>query len=600
MELKNQIYKDFFNNLIRIIRLQNTQREKLIIMIVLALFCMIINLIIPYFWGQITNDFFYGLQNDYDGYNTYDITQTINLIIILAVLYVSGFFFDLLKNLISAKISNEISRTLRKKIIHKINYLPISYLEKNENGDVISRIINDVETIGNTVTNFIEQIITTSTLLVASVIMMFLIQPILATVTLIIIPVSYVFIKIIINYSQEYYVQKSKQLGQINSFMDETINGLSIINIFDKKDKFKQIFKSINNDYYNISIKTQLISQITKPIMIIVQNLSYIVSVALGAILCMFKLLTVGDIVAFVQYLNNVLNPLQSIFGIFNSVQSMAASTKRIFDYLNLKDEDSINNNCKHKKLPSNTKQPIIYFKNVSFAYDEHNYVIKNFSLKIYQGQSVAIVGPTGSGKTTIIKLLLKFYNNYEGDVYLEGHNLRDIPASEVRNKISIVLQRNWMYSATIAENIKFGKLDSENDEIVNASKLAHAHNFINNTKHKYSTMLNENGSNFSNGQKQLIAMARALISKKDIIILDEATSSVDSNTEKEIYKAFDDTIKNKTSIVIAHRLSTIINADKIIIINHGRIIEEGSHAELLSNKGFYYELFNSGLQNSR
>lgn len=596
MNRGKNIFKDFAHNLKLVAMLLDTQKLKVFIMILLSLACMCIGTIIPYIWGQITNGLFYGLQNNIIKQSSIEFDNVIILIGILLILYLIEFVLSLLEKLISTKVANSITYELRKKLIHKINYLPISYHERKNTGDVLSRIINDVETVGNITTSIFVDITTTASLLIAGLVMMFIIQPILASLSIILIPISYVFIKFIVSFSQKHYNRQTENLGQINSYIEESISGLSVINTFNQQKSFNDEFVALNNNYYNESFRSQIINLLTRPVMLIIENLSYIISIVVGAFLCMMGTLTVGDIVAFTQYLNKVISPIQSIMGFSDSMQLMAASAKRIFDYLNQDDEKNVEKG--DSKIDFNIEKctPMIKASNVSFSYDKNNNVIEDFNLEIYKGQTIAIVGPTGSGKTTIIKLLLKYYDDYTGEIYIGNTNIKNISKNELREQFAIVFQRVWVFFETIANNIRYGNLNAKDKDIVKVSKLTNVHDFVVKMNENYNTKISENGSNLSNGQKQLIAIARALISNKEIIILDEATSSVDSKTEEKIYKAFDKTIKNKTAIVIAHRLSTVKKADKIIVLNHGKIEEEGTHDELLKKRGFYYDLYTSGI----
>lgn len=597
MRQQNNIFKEFVSNLRTVLSMLEAQKTKIFVMIVLSILSMIIGICIPYLWGNITNGLFYGLQDSIAGINNIEGETIIKLILVLTGFYLINFLFNIIEGLISTKVATNITYKLRKQIINKINHLPISFVEKQETGEILSRIVNDVETVGTTSTTLFVKLITSTSLLFSSIVMMFIIQSKLTLIVLLLIPIGYIFMRLIVRYSQGHYIKKTEQLGAIDAFIEETISGLSVVNVFNKRESFMKKFKDINNNLYKESILTVIISTLIDPIMVIVNNLSYISSIILGTYLCTLQILKIGDIIAFVQYLSKVQEPINSIISLFNSVQSMAASIRRIEEYLSLKDEDDIKDSGEILTTNiHNYKSPILSFKDISFSYDGKNNVINNFNLNIYKGQTVAIVGPTGSGKTTIIKLLLKFYDNYSGEIFIGNKNIKDVSKKTIRNECAIVLQKVWVFFGTISENIKYGKLDATNKEVTSVAKLSKADDFIVKLRDKYEHIISERGDNLSNGQKQLIAISRALIAEKEIIILDEATSSVDSKTEEMIYEAFDNTIKNKTSIVIAHRLSTIQNADKIIVVNHGKIEEQGTHEQLINKHGFYSELFNSGL----
>lgn len=597
MKRDKNIFKIFIHNIRLVALLLNPQKTKVIIMIILSIVYMSIGITIPYVWGQITNGLFYGLQESNPAQNGYEIEYIITLIGILLVLYLLGFSINLKERLISTKVANGLAYTLREKLIQKTNYLSISNHEKKDTGDVLSIIINDIEKVSNITTVLFVEMTTTTTLLVASLVMMFIVQPILAAISIILIPICFILVKLIVDFSQGHYIRQANNLAKINSYTDEAISGLSLIYIFNKQESFKNKFTQINNKYCDESMKAQLVNLLTRPVLLLLENFTYIVSVVAGAILCVLGTLMIGDIVAFVQYLNKVITPLHSIMDFSNSMQSMAASAQRIFNYLEEENESDSNSIKKFINLNTKTQGPIIEFENVSFSYDGKHNVLENFNLVAYKGQTIAIVGPTGSGKTTIMKLLLKYYNNYSGKISVYNTNIKYISNKELRNQFAIVLQKVWVFYESILNNIKYGKRNAKDKEVISVSKLTSVDDFVKKMNENYITKISENGHNLSNGQKQLIAIARAFISNKDIIILDEATSSIDSNTEDKIYKAFDETIKNKTAIIIAHRLSTVKKADKIIVLNRGKIEEEGRHDELLNKQGFYYELYISGLK---
>lgn len=591
------IHAGFWNNLILVWKLLSVYKQQIILISILSVAILSLNLIVPLFALRLINILFYGLtyliQNN--GEIRFD-TLVINLIV-LGVIYILIFILDTTKGILSANTSKEISRSLKDQLIAKTNKLPYSYFETNKKGDYISTIINDVEQVAEQVSETYALLITQALSVIFEIIMMFYLNIYLTLICMSIIPITLLVSSLIIKASQNNFIEQQNSVGKLNAYIEETIKGVSIIQIFNKQNKQILKFKKLNDLWYKNSKNAKLISNILEPILTFLNNVAYIVVIIVGAFMCISGSFTVGGIIAFNQYLNQFMLPLRSLFNKSNELQNIAASCKRIYDILNYpEDTDPLNQHIKISNLTKNKSNvPFIEFKNLSFSYDKKNIVISNFNLKINRGESIAIVGPTGAGKTTITKLLLKFYKEYSGKILINGYDIQNINDKKIRSLISVVTQNVWLFNDTIYNNVKYGNLNASSDEIYNACRVACAESFIKNLPESYNFKINETSSNLSTGQKQLISIARAIVSDKPILLFDEATSSVDTITEKEIYKkALNNIIAKKTSIIIAHRLSTIKNVDKIIVLNNGKIIEIGNHTKLMNKKSLYWQLVNA------
>lgn len=585
----------FISNLKHIVSLFKDYKLKLSLATIFALGATAFSVISPKIVASATNELFYGLKDKIDGVGQINFENLLYFLGMAVVMYILGTFCSCFQNIISTNISRKVCYELRKKLVHKINCLPISYFEHNSKGNLMSRVINDVDVLAQNISNILINFITSITMIIGCIIMMYSINWLLATTVIILIPVSILIVMLLISFSQKHFINQQNILGEVNAYTEEHIAGHSIIEIFNKQNDTIEEFSKINQRLYKESTKARIISQTASPLFSLIINVSYIIVVIFGALLSIVGQLTVGGIIAFVQYTNNFTNPLYSLISISNLIQQMAASSMRIEEFLNLKEEKDVEKKCCNdilKKYDSN--KPIIQFKNVSFGYEKNIKILDNISFKVYNGQTLAIIGPTGAGKTTIAKLLMRFYDIESGAIELYGKNIKDINRNEVREHISMVLQDIWLFNDTVKENIQYGNEDASYEDIVHASKIACIDDFIVKLKEKYNSIISQRAKNFSLGQKQLISIARAIVADREIMILDEATSSVDTKTEKKLYSALNNVIKNKTSIVIAHRLSTIKKADIILVINNGKIIEKGNHQELMGNKGFYYELYQS------
>lgn len=594
--MKNDIQKyslkNLFHNLHQIWILLSDYKFKVICSIILSVTVLILNLIIPIFILNITNILFYGLNNIINNSGEISYNMLFYNIINVGIIYLLRFVFDIIKNLISTNTSKLICDQLRNELFSKINLLPFSYFEKSTKGDFLSRLINDVDRLGEQITETFTSIVTLILSVILSLIMMFLLSAILTSICIIIIPLTIIFTTIITKKSQPYFLKQQESIGSLNGIIEEQIRGFSLIQVFSKQNSSANEFNNANEEWYKKSYKAQVISQLTNPLFGFLNRLSYIVVIVVGAFLCIVGTFSVGGIIAFNQYLTQFSNPLSEIINTFTNVQSIAASCQRVHEILEYpEDKNETCNNLNVLDINKNINDSLINFESINFSYNNSDYVLKNFDLQINKGETIAIVGATGSGKTTVIKLLLKFYNNYEGKIKINGNDIKKISNFDVRNLFAVVLQDVWLFKGSIYDNVKYGNQNSNREAIIKALKITKADKFINNLPYKYEFEISENASNLSNGQRQLISIARAIVADKPILILDEATSSVDTHTEKQVFEAFDSIMENKTAIVIAHRLSTIKKADKIIVLNNSQIVETGTHKKLMAKNGYYYKL---------
>ena len=487
-------------------------------------------------------------------------------------------------------ITQKICYRMRREISEKIQRMPMKYFESRTYGEVLSRITNDVDTLGMGLNQSITQIITSMATIIGVIVMMLSISPLMTLIALVILPVSAVLMSIVIRFSQKYFRSQQKYLGHINGQVEETFSGHLVIKAFNKEEDTIKKFNETNDILYESAWKSQFLSGMMHPIMMVVGNLGYGGVAISGAILAIRGTITIGDIQAFIQYVKNFTQPIQQIAQVINQVQSMTAASERVFEFLNEEEEEQTVEN------PVILKQPkgAVEFSHVRFGYDPQQIIIRDFSAKVEPGQKIAIVGPTGAGKTTIVKLLLRFYDVQGGSISLDGHDIRSFNHHDLRKNFGMVLQDTWLFKGSIMENIRYGRPDATDEEVIEAAKAAHADHFIRTLPGGYDMELNEDASNVSQGQKQLLTIARAILADSRVMILDEATSSVDTRTEERIQKAMDNLMKGRTSFIIAHRLSTIKNADMILVMKDGDIIEQGNHEELLAKNGFYADLYNS------
>ena len=505
-------------------------------------------------------------------------------------LYGVSAIFSFIQGWIMTGITQKVCYRMRREISEKINRMPMRYFESRTVGEVLSRITNDVDTLGQGLNQSITQLITSVSTMIGVVIMMLSISPLMTLITLVILPISLVLISLVVKKSQKHFKSQQAYLGTINGQVEEVYSGHLVVQAFNKQEAAIQEFNQTNQKLYESAWKSQFLSGMMMPIMTFVGNLGYVAVAFSGALLAIRGVITIGDIQAFIQYVRNFTQPIQQIAQVMNMLQSMAAAAERVFEFLG-EEEESLQ---PEHPLPVKDVQGAVTFEHVQFGYNADRVIIHDFSAEVQPGQKIAIVGPTGAGKTTMVKLLMRFYDVNQGAILVDGHNIKDFNRHDLRNEFGMVLQDTWLFKGTIMENIRYGRPGATDEEVIAAAKAAHAHHFIQTLPGGYNMELNEEATNVSQGQKQLLTIARAILADNPILILDEATSSVDTRTEVRIQKAMDNLMRGRTSFVIAHRLSTIRDADLILVMKDGDIIEQGTHQELLERNGFYAELYNS------
>ena len=561
---------------------------KLFITFICALLSTVFSIIAPLLIGMATTTIFDGLNAIATNTGTMDLNKLFFLLIVVVILYVVSSLFSYFQTWFLIDISTDISYNLRTRIMDKITYLSMGDAGENKRGDILSRITNDVDSLQTGITQSFIQLMTAVITIVGVLIMMLYINLWLTLASVILIPISFLVIRFITKHSQSYFLKQLTFKGSLNAQIEETFTGHDIIRTFNQEDAEMEIFESDNENWFKHEWKSQFYSSLNGPLMNFISNLAYVIIAVLGAIFVIQKAIAVGDILAFFQYIKNFTQPIQQITRVMNLVQTAMAASERIFEFLEIDDEPN----------PSDAEiselNDSITFQNVSFGYYENEKIIKNLSFDVKKGDKIAIIGETGAGKTTIVKLLMRFYDVDSGEIKIDGVNINEYDKNSLRSLIGMVLQDSWLFSDTIANNIRYGKLDATDEEVIDVAKQVRADDFIRQLSNGYETVLNEDSDNISHGQKQLLTIARTILADKEILILDEATSSVDTRTEKLIQEAMDKLMENRTSFIIAHRLSTIKNADKIIVIENGEIIEQGSHDELLNQKGYYYNTLNS------
>ena len=513
----------------------------------------------------------------------------------LLSLYVASAIFSFIQGLIMTHVSNNVSYQMRKDISEKIHRMPMKYFESRTYGEVLSRVTNDVDTLGQSLNQSMTQIITSATQIVGVFIMMIRISIPMTIAVLLTLPLSMGLIGLIMSKSQPYFKAQQKHLGELNGQVEEIYSGHNIVKAFNKEESVIEEFKEVNGKLYNSAWRSQFFSGAMMPLMQFVGNLGYVAVTILGGYLAIKKTIEVGQIQSFLQYVRNFSQPITQLAQVGNMMQTTAASAERVFEFLEEEEEIEVEKDA----VPVDTLAGNVTFEHVNFGYNKDQTIINDFSVDVKEGQKVAIVGPTGAGKTTLIKLLMRFYDVNGGCIKVDGHDIREFKRSDLREMFGMVLQDTWLYNASIRDNIRYGKLDASEEEIQGAARAAYAHHFIETQPGGYDMEINEESNNISQGQKQLLTIARAILADPKILILDEATSSVDTRTEERIQMAMDNLMQGRTSFVIAHRLSTIKDADVILVMNHGDIVEQGNHEELLAKGGFYADLYKSQLENA-
>ena len=582
--------KDFKGTIKKLMKYLSEYKIGLIFVILFAIGSTIFNIAGPKILGKATTEIFTGLVGKVSGSSGIDFEKIAHILIFLMCLYVTSAIFSFIQGYIMTGVSQKLTYRLRKEISEKINRMPMNYFDTRTHGEVLSRVTNDIDTLSQSLNQSATQIITSFTTIIGVLIMMLSISPLMTLVALLILPISLGLISTIVKRSQRRFKNQQEYLGHVNGQVEEVYGGHNIVKAFNKEADVIKEFDETNEILYQSAWKSQFFSGMMMPIMQFVGNLGYVAVAILGGYLAIKKTIEVGDIQSFIQYVRNFTQPITQVAQVANMLQSTAAASERVFEFLEEEEEDQFAQNpVSVEGLEGNVE-----FDHVHFGYNADKIIINDFSAKVKQGQKIAIVGPTGAGKTTMIKLLMRFYDVNSGAILIDGHNLKDFNRGELRQMFGMVLQDTWLFHGSIKENIRYGKLDATDEEVIEAAKAAHVHRFVQTLPNGYDMELNEEASNVSQGQKQLLTIARAILADPKILILDEATSSVDTRTEVRIQKAMDNLMRGRTSFIIAHRLSTIRDADLILVMKDGDIIEQGNHEELLKQNGFYAELYNS------
>ena len=588
--------KDFKGTMRKLLKYINKFKVAILGVIIFAICSAAFSIIGPKILGRATTEIFNGLVSKVSGSgNGIDFTKIEEILLFLLGLYIVSAIFSFIQGIIMSGISQKICYNLRKDLSEKINRMPMKYFDTKTHGEVLSRFTNDIDTLGQSLNQSMTQLISSITMLLGALIMMLSISIPMTIVALLILPISLGLIMTIVKKSQKYFKDQQKFLGNVNGQVEELYGGHSIVKAFNREEKSIEEFNEINNNLYGSAWKSQFLSGMMQPIMMFIGNLGYVAVSLMGGWLVIRKAIEVGDIQSFIIYVRNFTQPIAQVAQVTNLLQSTAAAAERVFEFLDEEEEDQIVPNAVSVKGLDGR----VDFDHVHFGYNENKTIINDFTAHIRPGQKVAIVGPTGAGKTTMIKLLMRFYDVNSGEILIDSHNVKDFNRTELREMFGMVLQDTWLFNGSIMDNIRYGRLDATDEEVIEAAKAAHVHHFVKTLPDGYKMELNEEGSNVSQGQKQLLTIARAILADPKILILDEATSSVDTRTEVLIQKAMDNLMKGRTSFVIAHRLSTIRDADLILVMNEGDIVEQGSHEELLAKGGFYAKLYNSQFERS-
>ena len=584
--------KDFKGTLKKLIKYLSTYKVSLILVIIFAIGSAIFSIIGPKILGQATTEIFNGLVGKVMGTTAgINFGKIAGILLTLLGLYIISSLFSYIQAFIMSGVNQKVTFKLREEISHKMHKLPLSYFESKTTGEILSRVTNDVDTLSQSLDQSISQILTSVTTLIGVVVMMLTISPLMTLVTLVIVPIALFMMSFIMKHSQKYFLDQQNYLGEINGTIEEIYSGHTVVKLFNGEKKTIEDFSKTNEKLYNSAWKAQFFSGMMHPIMNFIGNIGYVLISILGGYLVIKNRIEVGDILSFTQYIRNFMNPLAQIAQVGNMIQSMVASSERVFEFLEEKEEipDVTKVNYDLEKM-GNT----VTFEDVKFGYNKNKIIINDFNAIMKKGQKIAIVGPTGAGKTTIVKLLMRFYDVNSGSIKIDGVDIRDMKRNDLRSLFGMVLQDTWLYSDTIKENIRYGDLNASDEAVYDAAIASHVDHFIRTLPDGYDMVLNEESDNVSAGQKQLLTIARVILKDPKILILDEATSSVDTRMETLIQQAMDHLMEGRTSFVIAHRLSTIKNANLILVMKDGDIVEQGTHDELLKKNGFYAELYNS------
>lgn len=587
--------KDFKGTMKKLMAYLGMYKVPFLFVGIFAVGSTVFNILGPKILGKATTEIFNGLVGKISGGEGIDFDKIGRILLLLMGLYALSALFSFIQGYIMTGVSQKLTYRMRKEISEKINRLPMNYFDRQPHGEILSRITNDVDTLSQSLNQSATQLITSVTTIIGVLIMMLSISPLMTLIAILILPVSVGLISVIVKHSQKYFKSQQEYLGHVNGQVEEVYGGHNIVKAFNKETDVIAKFDQDNDILYESAWKSQFLSGMMMPIMQFVGNLGYVAVVILGGWLAIKEVIEVGDIQSFIQYVRNFTQPIQQVAQVANMLQSTAAASERVFEFLEEDEEDqTVPDAVSIKGLKGRVE-----FEHVRFGYNKEHTIIHDFSAKVEPGQKIAIVGPTGAGKTTMVKLVMRFYDVNSGAIRVDGHDIRDFNRSELREMFGMVLQDTWLFKGSIEDNIRYGKLDATREEVVEAAKAAYVHRFVQTLPGGYDMELNEEASNVSQGQKQLLTIARAILADPKILILDEATSSVDTRTEVRIQKAMDNLMRGRTSFIIAHRLSTIRDADLILVMKDGDIVEQGSHEELLAQKGFYADLYNSQFERS-
>ncbi len=562
----------------------------IIIVMIFAIGSTIFTIVGPKILGNATTEIFNGLVSKLSGGTGIDFGKVGQIALTLLGLYVISALFSFVQRFLMTNVAQKITYKLRNDVAIKINKLPMKYFDKKTHGEVLSIITNDIDTLSMNLNQSITEIITSICTIIGILIMMFSISWQMTLISLVILPIAGILVTFIVKKSQKYFTRQQDYLGHVNGQVEEIYGGLNIVKVFNAEEKVTKDFEKANEELYHSGWKSQFLSGLMHPVMNFISNVGYVAVAVAGGYLAINGTITVGNIQSFIQYNKQFTQPINQLAQISNMLQAMMAAAERIFEFLEEPEEEiTAKGNIDISKLKGNVE-----FKHVKFGYDPERTIINDFNASVHEGQKIAIVGPTGAGKTTMVKLLMRFYDVTDGEIDVDGHNVKDFDRGELRKMFGMVLQDTWLFGGTVEENIKYSKEDTTDTEVVEAAKAAHVHHFIKTLPNGYHSLINEESTNISAGQKQLLTIARVILADPKILILDEATSSIDTRTEIQIQSAMDNLMKGRTSFIIAHRLSTIKNADLILVMNHGDIVEQGTHEELLAKNGFYADLYNS------
>ena len=587
--------KDLKGTIKKLGKYLSVYKVALVFVVIFAIGSTIFNIAGPKILGQATTELFEGLVGKVSGQGGIDFEKIGQILLMLLGLYLCSALFSFIQGYLMTGISQKLTYRMRKEISEKIDRLPMEYFDKMTHGEILSRITNDVDTLSQSLNQSATQLITSVTMIIGVLVMMLSISPLMTVVAILILPVAMGLISVIVKHSQRYFRDQQEYLGHVNSQVEEVYGGHNIVKAFNKEEDVIRAFERDNDVLYRSAWKSQFLSGMMMPVMKFVSNLGYVGVVILGGYLAVKETIEVGDIQSFIQYVRNFTSPIQQVAQVANLLQSTAAAAERVFEFLEEEEEVP----CAEHPVSTEGLEGRVEFDHVKFGYHKDHMIIHDFSAKAEPGQKIAIVGPTGAGKTTMIKLLMRFYDVCGGAIKVDGHDIREFDRGELRKMFGMVLQDTWLFKGSIEDNIRYGKLDATHEEVVEAAKAAYVHRFVQTLPGGYGMELNEEASNVSQGQKQLLTIARAILADPKILILDEATSSVDTRTEVRIQKAMDRLMEGRTSFIIAHRLSTIRDADLILVMKDGDIIEQGKHEELLERNGFYAELYNSQFERS-